>query len=128
MNKKTIERLDKQDKATHKKGMSLDAPSHDGHPWVNDLREKEYDPGREHPTPEQLLIREAAKWLTTKQKRVWELHNYDKFTQDEIAKKLGVTQQAIQESVKAIEKRIAKWVKGNLGAYELLKADYGDLE
>src|ERR1035437_2191896 len=88
----------------------------------------EYDRASEHPTPEQLLMREAAKYLTPKQKKVWELHNYDRFTQDEIAGKLKISQPVVAKHIKAIEKRIAKWVKGNMGAYELLKADYGDLE
>ena len=81
-----------------------------------------------HPSPEQMLLREAVKYLTPKQKRVWELYNFDKLTQDEIAQKLGVRQQTVQESIKAIEARITKWVASNMGAYELLKADYGDRE
>lgn len=82
--------------------------------------------GQEHPTPEQLLIRQAIKYLTPKQKQVWELHNYDRLTQDEIAKKLNMKQPNVTISLKAIEKRIAKFVQHNLGAYELLKRDYND--
>ena len=106
--------------------ISLDFPG--GDPWTEKIEGKEHDSSREHPTPEQLLVREAAKWLTPKQKKVWELHNYDRFTQDEIGKKLGMTHQGVAKHIKAIEARIAKWAKGNMGAYELLKADYGDLE
>ncbi len=85
---------------------------------------KEGPTGNKHPTPEQLMVREAAKWLTSKQKKVWELYNYDRFTQDEIAKKLGITQQGVAKHIKAIEKRIAKWIGSNLGAYNLLKTNF----
>lgn len=77
----------------------------------------------EHPTPEQLLVREATKWLTSKQKKVWELYNYDKFTQDEIAKKLGISQPVVAKHIKAIEKRVTKWVKSNMAAYNLIKTE-----
>ena len=90
----------------------------------DDLEAPEYDPGTEHPTPEQMLIRQAAKYLTPKQKKVWEMHNYDRLTQDQIATKLGVSQSTIAEHIRAIEKRIAKWCKANMGTYLLLKHDY----
>lgn len=76
-----------------------------------------------HPTPEQLLIREAAKCLTTKQKTVWELYNFDRYTQDEIAKKLGISQPVVAKHIKSIENRIKRWVKGNLAAYNLIKRE-----
>lgn len=78
---------------------------------------------QKHPSPEQLLVREAAKYLTAKQKRVWELYNYDKLTQDEIGAKLGITHQGVAKHIKAIEKRIAKWVKSNIAAYNLIKEE-----
>jgi RNA polymerase sigma factor (sigma-70 family) len=82
------------------------------------------DKGEEHPTPEQLLIREAAKYLTKKQKKVWEYANYERMTQDEIAEKLGIDQTTVRDHLQACEKRIAKWVKSNIGAYNLLKTDF----
>lgn len=84
---------------------------------------KEYDPDSEHPTPEQLLVRQAVKYLTAKQRAVWEYYNYDKLTQDEIAEKLGVTQQAVTKHIQACEKRIAKYCRDNMGAYQLLKGE-----
>lgn len=81
---------------------------------------------RRHPTPEQSLIREAMKRLTPKQKKIWELYNFDRLTQDEIGKKLKISQQAVTNHIRACEKKIAKWVKNNLGAYELLKQDYAN--
>lgn len=79
------------------------------------------DVGQLHPTPEQLLVREAVKHLTPRQKRVWELYNYDKLTQDEIGAKLGISHQGVAKHIKAIEKRVTKWVQGNMGAYRLIK-------
>lgn len=87
--------------------------------------EKEYDVNSEHPTPEQLLVREAVRFLTPKQRKVWEFYNYDKLTQDEIANKLNIAQPVVARHIKACEKRIAKWCQSNMGAYKLLK---GDLE
>jgi len=90
----------------------------------DELEAPEYNSSAEHPTPEQMLMRQAVKALTPKQKKVWEMHNYDRLTQDQIATKLGVSQSTIAEHIRAIEKRIAKWCKANMGAYELLKDDY----
>ncbi len=99
-----------------------------GDPLEEAIPAKEYDKNSEHPTPEQLLIREAIKWLTPKQRKVWEYHNYDRLTQDEIAKKLGIAQQVVGRHIKACESRIAKWVRSNMGAYNLLKSDLGEQE
>jgi RNA polymerase sigma factor (sigma-70 family) len=84
----------------------------------------EYNKDNEHPTPEQMLLRQAIKYLTPKQKVIWEYHNYDRLTQDEIASKLKMTQQGVEGHIRRIEKRIAKYCKDNLGAYELLKSDF----
>ena len=84
-----------------------------------------YDPSREHPTPEQLLLREALNVLSDKQRDIWELWNYDKLTQDEIAKKVKMHQPHVAREIKKIEAMIAKWVKSNIGAYKLLKSDLG---
>lgn len=77
-----------------------------------------------HPTPEQLLIHAAVRFLTPKQRKLWELVNYSQLPQDEIAKALGISQQAVSAGQKAIEKRISKWVKSNMGTYALLRGDY----
>lgn len=87
---------------------------------------KEGPTGELHPSPELLLIREAVKRLTKKQQYVWNLWNFDKLTQDEIAPKLNISQQAVSKRIKTIEKRISKWVKSNLGAYKLLKGELND--
>ena len=84
--------------------------------------------GSEHPSVEQMFIRQAIKYLTPKQRAVWEYYNYDQLTQDEIAEKLSITHQGVAKHIKAIEKRISKWCKSNMGAYELLKKDYLGLD
>ena len=84
----------------------------------------EYDENREHPSVEEMFIRQAVKYLTPKQRAVWEYHNYDRLTQDEIAEKLHISQPVVAKHIKAIEKRIAKWCKSNEGAYKMLKAEY----
>lgn len=86
-----------------------------------DYEFQEPAPGEKHPSPEQLLVREAAKHLTPKQKQVWELYNFDRLTQDEIGARLGITHQGVAKHIKAIEKRIKKWVAGNMAAYNLIK-------
>lgn len=83
----------------------------------------EQDLGLRHPTPEMLLIREAVKYLTPKQRKVWEYHTYDRLTQDEIAHKLKISQPMVAQHIQAAEKRIVKWCKSNMGAYKLLKTD-----
>ena len=77
-----------------------------------------------HPTPEQLFIRHALEQLTPKQRQVWELWNFERKTQDEIAVLLNVSQQAVSKHLKAIERRVKKWVKQNKQVYELLKKEY----
>ena len=84
------------------------------------------EPELRHPSPEQLMLREAVKRLTPAQKKVWDLHNFDRLTQEEIAKKLGKKRTTIQTQIGQCEKKIAKWVKNNLGAYKLLKSDLGE--
>ena len=121
--RKRIEKLD-----SSCADLSLDVPSKDGQFLADDIPERAQDESRKHPSPEQLLIREAAKYLTVKQKRVWELWNFDKLTQDEIATKLKVSQPMIAQHIAAIERRIARWCKANLGAYKLLKSDLGESE
>ncbi len=93
---------------------------------AENVPESIYDETKEHPTPEQLLVREATKALTLKQRRIWDMHNYDKLTQDAIAKKLHISQQTVQEHIKACERRITKWCKDNIGAYKLLKMEFGE--
>lgn len=79
--------------------------------------------GDEYPTPEQVMVRHAVKYLTDKQRAVWEYWNFDKLTQDEIAKKMRITRQAVAKHIKAAEKRITKWCQSNLGAYNLIKQE-----
>jgi len=79
----------------------------------------------EQPTVEQMFIRQAVKYLTPKQRAIWEYWNYDRLTQDEIAEKLNMKQQNVSNSIKAIEKRIAKWCKSNEASYRLLKNEFG---
>lgn len=78
----------------------------------------------QHPSPEQSLLREAVKRLTPKQRRVWELYNFDRLTQDEIAKRLKISQPVVAKHIKACEKKITKWIQNNMGAYKLLKSDF----
>lgn len=90
------------------------------------LEAPEYDASSEHPTPEFMLMRQAVKYLTPKQKKVWELHNYDRLTQAEIGKKLHISQSTVAEHIAACEARITRWCKSNMGVYELLKREYGE--
>lgn len=83
----------------------------------------EYDPGSEHPTPEQLLVREAAKHLTEKQRVVWELHIYDKLSERKIAARLGKSRTTIATQIRQCEARIEKWCKANMSAYRLIKQE-----
>lgn len=88
---------------------------------TDDIPAPDYDPGSEQPTVEQLFIREAAKHLTKKQTQVWEYWNYDRLTQDEIAIKLGVSQQSISRCIRACEERIAKWCSENQNVYDVIR-------
>ena len=92
---------------------------------LRSLRAKEYDKSSEHPTPEMLLIREAVKYLTPKQREAWEYANYDKLTEDQIAKKLKISRDSAHDRLEGAQKRIIKWCKSNMGAYNLLKQDLG---
>ena len=91
---------------------------------MDNIPEPIYDDSREQPSPEMMLMRQAAKYLTPKQRAIWEYHNFDRLTQDEIAEKVGISHQVVSKHIRAIEKKITKWVKSNWGAYELLKHDY----
>jgi|ERR1019366_2231838 DNA-directed RNA polymerase specialized sigma24 family protein len=117
-------RFDKIDSTDRCGDMSLDVQGQDGNTMIESLAEKEYDVDSEHPSPEHLLIREAVKALTLQQRRVWDMHNFDRLTQEEIGKKLGISHQGVAKHIKACETRITKWCNANMGAYKLLKHDY----
>jgi RNA polymerase sigma factor (sigma-70 family) len=76
-----------------------------------------------HPSVEQTMIRMALESLTDKQRQIWDMHNYEKLTQDEIARKLGIKQQSVEQQLGSIEKKVTKWCKLNRGAYLLLKIE-----
>lgn len=94
----------------------------------NKIEAYEYDPASEHSAPEVLLLREAVKYLTPKQRKVWEYHAYDKLTQDEIAQKVQTSRQMVQQHLQAAERRIAKWCKSNMGAYKLMQSSLEESE
>jgi DNA-directed RNA polymerase specialized sigma24 family protein len=93
---------------------------------LEDIPAKEYDPGLEHPSVEQLFIREAVKHLTPKQRAVWEYWNYDRLTQDEIGEKLGISHQAVSGHIRAINDRIKKWCDYNQRVYDVIKEQMKD--
>jgi DNA-directed RNA polymerase specialized sigma24 family protein len=96
--------------------------------FPDDIKAKEYDNSREHPTVEQLFIKEAAKHLTPRQKILWDYHNLDKLSQDEIAIKMGITQQAVSKHIRAIGDRIKKWCDYNQSVYQVIKEQLGENE
>lgn len=102
---------------SHKK-LSLDQIPENKQPL-----EQEYDVNNEHPTPEQLFVREAIKHLTPKQRVVWELYNYDKLSQRAIAIRLGKQRTTIQTQIAQCEARIAKWCKMNMSTYKVIKQE-----
>ena len=93
---------------------------------VDILVEKIYDSACEHPTVEQLFIAMAVKHLTKKQKQVWELHQFDRLTQDEIATKLGKARTTVLTQIRQAEARIKRWCVAHVKVYEVLKARQRD--
>lgn len=85
------------------------------------MRMEKYDKACEQPAPERLLLREAVKHLKLSQIKVWELWNYDRFTQVEIGKKLRITQQAVGQRIATIEKAIARYCKEHKEVYKAIK-------
>lgn len=77
----------------------------------------------EHPRPEEVMIRQAVRYLTPTQRKVWHLYNYDRLTQDEIAVKLGKKRTTIQTQIRQCEARITKWCKSNMAAYRVIKQE-----
>jgi len=77
----------------------------------------------EHPRPEEVMIRQAVRYLTPKQRKVWHLYNYDRLTQDEIAIKLGKKRTTIETQIRQCEARIVKWCKSNMAAYNVIKQE-----
>lgn len=95
---------------------------------IDEIPAKEYDTGSEHPTVEQLFIREASKHLTPKQRAIWEYHNYDRLSQDDIALKVGISQQAVSKTIRACEERIKKWCDYNNSVYNVIKEQMSEDE
>lgn len=76
------------------------------------------------PKAQEILFRMAVDHLTPRQHTIWDMWNYDRLTQDEIAKRLNMKRQNVAASIAAIEERIKKFIKLNMGAYLLLKLEY----
>lgn len=93
---------------------------------TDDMAAKEYDSACEHPTIEQLFMREAIKHLTPKQKVIWDYHNFDKLTLQAIGKKVGISHQAVARHIEAAKTKIKKWMRMNKVVYELLKSQQKD--
>ena len=98
-------------------GVSLESLS----PTSHLLIAKEGPTGTEHPLPEELLIRQGVKYLTPKQRAIWEYWNYDRLTQDEIAMKMRMKQQNISRALKAIIRRLMKYCNDNKGLIQELR-------
>jgi predicted DNA-binding protein YlxM (UPF0122 family) len=75
------------------------------------------------PKAEEILFRMAIDHLTERQRKIWEMWNYDRLTQDEMALKLKIRRQSVAESISKIEDKIKKFVTINKGAYILLKME-----
>jgi predicted DNA-binding protein YlxM (UPF0122 family) len=95
---------------------------------MEQMQESEYDSDSEQPTPEQLFMRMSVECLTAKQKAVWEYHNFDRLTQEQIGAKLGITHQAVAKHITAAQTNMAKWCANNMKAYEMLVKQIGPRE
>ena len=98
-------------------GVSLDVIPEDKQPAE---RTQDYN---EQPRPEEVMIRQAVRYLTPIQRKVWHLYNYDRLTQDEIAIKLGKKRTTIETQIRQCEARIVRWCKSNMAAYNLIKQE-----
>lgn len=67
---------------------------------------KDQSDERRQPTREQSKLRRAVDKLTRRQRIVWDLYNYDRKTQDEIARLLHISQSAVSQRLQTIEKRL----------------------
>ena len=77
----------------------------------------------EYPTLEEVMIRQAVKKLTEKQQLIWELYNYDRLTQDEMAEKLGVSRETVKSHVRSIERKIRRFCDEHKTVYAFLKEE-----
>lgn len=85
------------------------------------IPENEYDEHSEHPTPSQLLLRLAIEnTLTGKQKRVWSYYNYDRMSLTDIALKLKVSKQAVNQQIKVIENKLKTFCEDHKKVHKLL--------
>jgi predicted DNA-binding protein YlxM (UPF0122 family) len=58
------------------------------------------------------------------------MYNYDRLTFVEIAKKLHISKQAVEQQIKTIEKQLANWIREHQEVYLAIKeaeADSNDL-
>lgn len=61
-------------------------------------------------TPEErVLVSEALRTLTPDQRTVFVLFHYEQWTQEEIAKHVGVTDRTVRNRLESAEKRLASW-------------------
>lgn len=74
-----------------------------------------------HPSIEQLFLKQAVVCLTKRQKLIWEFANYERYTQAEIGKMLGISQPAVHSNMRQIEFKIKKWIKEHQAMYDRIK-------
>lgn len=80
---------------------------------------------RKHPSTEELFLRQAVVCLTKRQLIIWEFVNYERYTQAEIGKMLGISQPAVNSHMRESERKITKWIKEHRAMYDRIK-DFQD--
>jgi RNA polymerase sigma-70 factor (family 1) len=66
------------------------------------------------------LIEEAIDHLSSRQKEIYLLHRYEKFTYQQIADKLGIGKETVKTHLELAVKSIAKYAKRRIGLLALL--------
>jgi DNA-binding CsgD family transcriptional regulator len=89
----------------------------------HDIQESELGDNR-HPNVEHLFLQMAVESLNEKQRQLWVWWNNDRFTLDEIAEALSISEPAVKQQISSIERKIKKYCELNKGAYMLLKMEH----
>jgi DNA-directed RNA polymerase specialized sigma24 family protein len=76
-----------------------------------------------NPTIAETMFRMAVeKALTVKQREAWELFNYDRMTEEEIARKLRISRRSTRSRLDGAKYSIKMWCEANMHIYDLIKS------
>lgn len=96
-------------------GRDEDGMPHESLSANPDALAEDFEESVPQPSGEQILLDEALKLLTTKQRIIWDLYYKQEHTEEEIADQIGIAHQTVSKQLNAALKKIVTYCDANKG-------------